>query len=98
MLNLHPLQVIPESCKLIYNTRAPTSFECNELTKRVENCFRAAAQATGCKVEVDIFSAYKDVANNGNLSDTFRAVCHDRYDRHVSTIAFMASTGMNSTT
>ena len=44
--------VIPEDVCLEYNIRAPSKTELLLLEKKVRTCFDAAAQATGCSVEV----------------------------------------------
>lgn len=90
--------VIPDSCKLIFNTRAESSAECDKLTERVKKCFTAAAEATGCKCKIDVFSAYKDVANNENLADVYRQLAQQRYKREVSSDTFSASTDFGDVT
>ncbi|OWK01780.1 hypothetical protein Celaphus_00017706 [Cervus elaphus hippelaphus] len=45
--------IIPSYSELIYYFRAPSMKELPVLTKKAEDCFRAAALATGCTVEID---------------------------------------------
>lgn len=42
--------IIPSYSELIYYFRAPSMRELPVLTKKAEDCFRAAALATGCTV------------------------------------------------
>lgn len=44
--------IIPSYSELIYYFRAPSMRELPVLTKKAEDCFRAAALATGCTVEI----------------------------------------------
>lgn len=44
--------IIPSYSELIYYFRAPSMKELRVLTKKAEECFRAAALATGCTVEI----------------------------------------------
>ncbi|XP_047589719.1 xaa-Arg dipeptidase [Lutra lutra] len=44
--------IIPSYSELIYYFRAPSMKELPVLTKKAEDCFRAAALATGCTVEI----------------------------------------------
>ncbi|KAM6185175.1 xaa-Arg dipeptidase [Rhynchocyon petersi] len=44
--------IIPSYSELIYYFRAPSMKELPVLTKKAEDCFRAAAVATGCTVEI----------------------------------------------
>ena len=46
--------VIPASTKLLYYIRAPHSDELVELEKKVMDCFKAAAKATGCEVAIQL--------------------------------------------
>ncbi|XP_042535532.1 peptidase M20 domain-containing protein 2 [Dipodomys spectabilis] len=44
--------IIPSYSELLYYFRAPSMKELQVLTKKAEDCFRAAALATGCTVEI----------------------------------------------
>ncbi|CAN7999458.1 unnamed protein product, partial [Ixodes hexagonus] len=46
--------VIPDETEMEYRVRAPTTEELAYLKDRVEGCFLAAAEATGCSVSVDV--------------------------------------------
>ncbi|UZJ51112.1 hypothetical protein CBS101457_000432 [Exobasidium rhododendri] len=90
--------VIPATCDLYYNLRAPTIQELEALIPRVVNCFQAAALATGCKVEIKRHPIYKNVANNDSLARSYQNVVLDKYDREVSDITFFASTDFGNVT
>ncbi|XP_007533598.1 xaa-Arg dipeptidase [Erinaceus europaeus] len=45
--------IIPSYSELVYYFRAPSIKELRVLTKKAEDCFRAAASATGCTVEIE---------------------------------------------
>ncbi|KAH6946218.1 hypothetical protein HPB50_012233 [Hyalomma asiaticum] len=64
--------VIPESSKLIYNIRGETAHELYELVAKVENCFQAAALATGCTMTMKNDILYKDFVHNTVLSKLYR--------------------------
>ncbi|NXL49637.1 P20D2 protein, partial [Podilymbus podiceps] len=44
--------IIPSYTELEFYLRAPSMKDLSVLTEKVENCFRSAALATGCKVEI----------------------------------------------
>ncbi|NXJ05003.1 P20D2 protein, partial [Odontophorus gujanensis] len=44
--------IIPSYTELEFYLRAPSMKDLSVLTEKVENCFKAAALATGCKVEI----------------------------------------------
>ncbi|NWI18243.1 P20D2 protein, partial [Crypturellus soui] len=44
--------IIPSYTEMEYYLRAPSVKDLSLLTEKVENCFKAAAVATGCKVEI----------------------------------------------
>jgi metal-dependent amidase/aminoacylase/carboxypeptidase family protein len=87
------MNVIPGTCDLLYNIRAPNVTELEALIPRVINCFKAAALATGCKVEIKQQPLYKDVANNSSLAKSYQSLMHQKYDRQVGDMTFYASTG-----
>ncbi|KAH7983065.1 hypothetical protein HPB52_008964 [Rhipicephalus sanguineus] len=64
--------VIPESSKLIYNIRGETARDLDELVAKVEDCFQAAALATGCTVTMENDILYKDFVHNTVLSKIYR--------------------------
>lgn len=44
--------IIPSYTELEFYLRAPSRKELSVLTEKVENCFKSAAVATGCKVRI----------------------------------------------
>ncbi|XP_006870723.1 PREDICTED: peptidase M20 domain-containing protein 2 [Chrysochloris asiatica] len=60
--------IIPSYSELTYYLRAPSMKELPVLTKKAEDCFRAAALATGCTVEIkDGAHDYYNVLPNKSL-------------------------------
>ena len=90
--------VVPGESTLIYNVRAPTVSALKALTKRVQNCFEAAALATGCTGTYDWQTAYADVHNTPSLSATYAAVLHQRYGLTIPNDSFAASTDFGNIT
>ncbi|CAB4034490.1 Hypothetical predicted protein [Paramuricea clavata] len=70
--------IIPEKTQLHYYFRAPSLKELGEFKTKAENCFRAAAEATGCSVDIKWcghgkdHQPYIDVLNNPVLGDLYR--------------------------
>ncbi|XP_038616818.1 peptidase M20 domain-containing protein 2 [Tachyglossus aculeatus] len=64
--------IIPSHAELVYYLRAPSMKELSTLTKKAEDCFRAAALATGCTVEL-IAGAhdYYNVLPNKSLAKAY---------------------------
>lgn len=90
--------VVPGKSTLIYNVRSPTVSGLKALVKRVQNCFEAAALATGCKGEYDWQTAYADVHNTPSLSATYAGVLEKRFGLDVPDDAFAASTDFGNIT
>ncbi|XP_033619066.1 peptidase M20 domain-containing protein 2 [Fukomys damarensis] len=64
--------IIPSYSELIYYFRAPSMKELQVLTKKAEDCFRAAALATGCTVEIKSGAHdYYNVLPNKSLWKTY---------------------------
>lgn len=63
--------VIPNLSKLNYYVRAPLLPDALALRARVENCFRAAALATNCQVEIIDQNAYYDLRPNKPLATSY---------------------------
>ncbi len=69
--------VIPEYAMAEFDIRARDSASLRELSERVQDCARAAARATGCRLEITNFEGtYDDLRTNRALSE--RAVLHTR--------------------
>ncbi|XP_068921228.1 xaa-Arg dipeptidase [Petaurus breviceps papuanus] len=64
--------IIPSYSELVYYLRTPTVKELPILTKKAEDCFKAAALATGCTVELkDGVHDYYNVLPNKSLWKTY---------------------------
>ncbi|KAH6925750.1 hypothetical protein HPB50_009710 [Hyalomma asiaticum] len=68
--------VIPEEAEMSYNVRAPSTAELAELTRRVEACFHAAAEATGCTAHIDTPALYMHMIHNSAMARTYRKHSH----------------------
>jgi metal-dependent amidase/aminoacylase/carboxypeptidase family protein len=65
--------IVPERTAGYFYVRAANFAALEPLKRRVEACFRAGAEATGCEVEVRWGLAdYRDLLFNEPLADTFR--------------------------
>lgn len=64
--------LIPESSELSYHIRAVCLAELEELVSRVEGCFRAAALATGCVLNLEWGIRYKNLVHNIALTEVYR--------------------------
>jgi amidohydrolase len=65
--------VVPERSVGRFYVRSTTFESLAPLKQRVEACFRAGAQATGCDVEIDWGEAdYRDILLNVPLAESFR--------------------------
>ncbi|KAH7972334.1 hypothetical protein HPB52_011128 [Rhipicephalus sanguineus] len=68
--------VIPEVTEMSFNVRALNSEELIELRRRVEACFRAAAEATGCSLDLERKTSYMNVVHNAAIAETYRKHGH----------------------
>lgn len=66
--------IIPDYAKMQWIVRAPTWDEVEVLRERVLACFRAAATAAGCKVEISSGVGYYDLRQNAVLGAEFAHV------------------------
>lgn len=64
--------IIPEKSEMNYYIRGPTIADTNVLMKKCQNCFEAAAEATGCSLEIlrKGSSAY-DLQSNNTLAELY---------------------------
>lgn len=63
---------IPEKSEMLYFIRGPTITDTNTLMKKCRSCFEAAAQATGCTVEIQpIGHVYYDLLSNDALAELY---------------------------
>ncbi|QKX57220.1 uncharacterized protein TRUGW13939_04328 [Talaromyces rugulosus] len=65
--------VIPNTATLEYYIRSPDTKTLKALTDKVLNCFKGAAQATGCKVEYEWINSYMELKNNKSICETYVA-------------------------
>ena len=64
--------IIPEKSSMLYYIRAPIVSELNQLRKKVEACFEAAAQATGCSVSIsEVGKPYDNLMSNSILGEMY---------------------------
>ncbi|XP_075556707.1 peptidase M20 domain-containing protein 2-like [Dermacentor variabilis] len=61
------VNVIPEDTEMRFSIRAPSTEELVELWQKVELCFQAAADATGCTLEVERQTSYMNVVHTPPL-------------------------------
>ena len=69
--------VIPDKTVLEYGVRAPTMARARELQKRCISCFKGAAEATGCGIEVEYLGAYADLRSNIPICQAFQKAMTD---------------------
>lgn len=66
--------IVPERAAGRFYVRAANFDELEPLKSRVEGCFRAGAEASGAKVDIQWGAAdYRDILFNAPLAETFRA-------------------------
>lgn len=68
--------IIPEHTVLEYGVRAPTLARAQALSKRAHACFKGAAEATGCDVEIEILGSYADMRANLPICGAFQEAMH----------------------
>ncbi|KAK7683771.1 hypothetical protein QCA50_013147 [Cerrena zonata] len=71
--------IVPDYAKLLYYIRSETWAEVLAAVPRVENCFKAAALATGCKIDVKPFHSSTELRQNKALGDEFANVFESKY-------------------
>ncbi|KAH6645866.1 hypothetical protein BKA67DRAFT_540864 [Truncatella angustata] len=64
--------LIPDYAEGVFSVRAPTSPKLEELRRRFDPIFHAAAAATGCTVELEWTALYEDVVTNEALAEQYR--------------------------
>jgi len=65
--------IVPDYSASLFYVRALDDDYCDELLERVKNCARAAALATGSRVELEMQGAYKSLRTNMPLAQAFKA-------------------------
>jgi amidohydrolase len=64
--------VIPEKSVVELGVRGPTLARVRALEGRVLNCFKGAAQATGCDIEIESLGSYADLRTNLPICQAFQ--------------------------
>ena len=68
--------IIPGKTEMEYYIRAPTEKEVEDLQEKSFNCFRAAATATGCTVDIkETGKPYSNLVTNKAMADLFIKEC-----------------------
>ncbi|XP_071506706.1 xaa-Arg dipeptidase-like [Diadema antillarum] len=70
--------IIPEEAELLYYLRTPDEEQMQVLKKKVEECARGAAMATGCAEKCTYGCSYANVIHNGVIAST--------YERHAENL------------
>ncbi|KAG5654312.1 hypothetical protein H0H81_004731 [Sphagnurus paluster] len=83
---------IPDNAELLYIVRATSKPDLEDLSRRVEACFHAAAAATGCNMKITLNPQYLDVVQNSALAKDFADNCVARYGMTSNHIGTSAST------
>ncbi|XP_074541293.1 peptidase M20 domain-containing protein 2-like [Halichoeres trimaculatus] len=66
--------IIPDYTELEYYLRTPSRAELDLLKSKAERCFRSAAEATGCQVEVEYSkNAFDNLLRNRTLEDLYES-------------------------
>lgn len=68
--------VIPEKTEMVFTIRAQDAQGLIDLRPRAEACFRAAADATGCSLDIERKPAYMNVVQNSVIAETYRKHAH----------------------
>ena len=63
--------IIPEKTSMEYFIRAPTRDEVDAFCKKVCACFEAAAEATGCRLEIEESPSYDNMKSNDILAKIY---------------------------
>ncbi|KAI5994146.1 hypothetical protein EDD15DRAFT_2509753 [Pisolithus albus] len=71
--------IIPDNSAMYWYVRAPTTKEALETTERVKACFRAAAIATGCNLEISEGSIGNELVQNPVLGAELADVVRKKY-------------------
>ncbi|KAI6020159.1 hypothetical protein PISMIDRAFT_204265 [Pisolithus microcarpus 441] len=71
--------IIPDNSAMYWYVRAPTTKEVLETTERVKACFRAAAIATGCNLEISEGSIGNELVQNPVLGTELADVVRKKY-------------------
>jgi amidohydrolase len=64
--------IIPDKAVLEFGVRGPTLAGVHILQERVLNCFKGAADATGCEIEIEMLGEYADLRANIPICRAFQ--------------------------
>ncbi|KAJ3226959.1 hypothetical protein HK099_003751 [Clydaea vesicula] len=64
--------IIPDYTKSSWMCRSPTQVEVRILKDRLDKCFEASSNATGCKVELNTTSFFYEVKRNDSITSVFK--------------------------
>ncbi|KAH8913463.1 hypothetical protein BT69DRAFT_1306540 [Atractiella rhizophila] len=84
--------IIPATSELEFGVRTPRSEDLSELKKKVERCFLAGKEATGCELTVEWTMEYKDLRNNAALQEEYKSYMESHQDVPVNVIEPLGST------
>ncbi|KAM0754453.1 hypothetical protein T439DRAFT_284367 [Meredithblackwellia eburnea MCA 4105] len=85
--------IIPEYAAVTYGVRAPTSQLLDPLVKRIENCFKAAALATGCELKISYEERYDDLQNSQTMGDYFHELISETWGHGGKDVVHTTTTG-----
>ncbi|KAH6926416.1 hypothetical protein HPB50_018147 [Hyalomma asiaticum] len=68
--------VVPEETQMVFTIRASNAEGLMELRPKAEACFRAAADATGCSLDIERKPPYMNVVHNAAIAETYRKHAH----------------------
>ena len=89
--------VIPAHTTMVWNVRAATDERLDALFPLIENCFKAAALATGCTYEIrESGHRYKDLRTNEIMADLYAANSKEA-GRHMNRLADLPPATSGST-
>lgn len=74
--------IIPSKTRLEYRVRAPNDAELKILRQKCENCFRSAAEATGCKVQI----THRDICGDHYAAINNNLHLVDVYEKHATSL------------
>lgn len=64
--------IIPDKAVLKFDVRAPTLARAQALEERVRRCFKGAAEASGCGIEIEALGTYADLRTNLPICQAFQ--------------------------
>lgn len=71
--------IIPDYAKMRWLVRAPSAAQVEVLQERVINCFKGAAQASDCRLEINMTETMYDLRQNDVLTHEYQRIIQDNY-------------------